>query len=229
MQGRLDVMTDTSIRDYYDERYTSEGGDTFPHDPSRYRAWFGSLLAAPQSVSRMLDFGCGAGYVCSLFAELGYDVTGVEISRAALEIARRREPRATFIEAPAGGALPFDDASFDVIVCLGVLEHIPEPPPVVAALRRVARKDATAVWVVPNARSPFFWFGHGTGQIEEHPRSLDGWRELLASGGWVIVDVRRDPGPIDRPIAGWKRLGQGILNRLPKAFTYQFVLETQAR
>jgi SAM-dependent methyltransferase len=217
----------TVIRDYYDERYATEGGDTFPPDPSRYRAWFGSLLGAATPGSTVLDYGCGAGYVCSLFAELGYDVTGLDISPTALEIAHRREPRVTFVEATADGTLPFADDTFDVIASLGVLEHIPEPAPVVAELRRVAREGARGVWVVPNARSPFFWFGHGTGQVEEHPRSLDGWRELLASGGWVIVDVRRDPGPIDRPIAGWKRLGQGVLNRLPMAFTYQFVIETR--
>jgi len=221
-------MTEPSIRAYYDERYTTEGGDSFPPDPSRYRAWFGSLLGGSRSGAAMLDYGCGAGYVCSLFVELGFEVTGVDISSAALEIARRREPRATFVEATADGALPFANASFDVIACLGVLEHVPEPAPTVTELRRVARESATAVWVLPNARSPFFWFGHGTGQVEEHPRSLDGWRDLLTAGGWTIEEVRRDPGPIDRPIAGWKRLAQGVLNRLPLGLTYQFVIETRA-
>ena len=108
-----------------------------------------------------------------------------------------------------------------------MLEHVPDAATVVAELRRVACEDARAVWVVPNARSPFFWFGHGTGQVEEHPRPLDGWRELLAGDDWIIEDIRRDPGPIDRPIAGWKRLAQGILNRLPMAMTYQFVIATQ--
>lgn len=221
-------MQPSSIRDYYDQRYTAEGGETFPPDPSRYRAWLGPLLGASPPGAAMLDYGCGAGYVCSLFAEFGYDVTGVDISPAALEIARQREPRATFVEPTADGALPFAGAGFDVIACLGVLEHIPDPAPAVAELRRVAREHAKAVWVVPNARSPFFWFGHGTGQVEEHPSTLDGWRELLAGGGWIVEDVRRDPGPIDRSLAGWKRFGQGILNRLPLGLTYQFVIRTSA-
>ena len=197
-------------------------------DPARYAAWFGSLLTTPRPGDRMLDYGCGVGYVCSLFSGLGYDVTGVDISPRALEIGRRREPNVMFLEAESDGSLLFDDGHFAVIACLGVLEHVPEPEPVVQELRRVAAADATAVWVVPNARSPFFWFGHGTGQIEEHPRTLDGWRELLAENGWAIEDVRRDPGPIDRPVAAWKRLAQAFLNRLPLGLTYQFVIETRA-
>ena len=221
-------MGAADIRRYYDERYGLEGAATFPPDPSRYRAWLGPLLRLAAVPGAMLDYGCGAGYVCSLFAELGYEVTGVDISSAALSIARGREPDATFVEAGADGSLPFADASFDVIACLGVLEHIPEPAPVVAELLRVARDDATALWVVPNSRSPFFWFGHSTGQVEEHPRSLEGWRELLTANGWTIESVRRDPGPLDRSVAAWKRVGQAVLNRLPLGLTYQFVIESRA-
>lgn len=216
------------MRTYYDDRYTEEGTGAFPADPSRYRAWFGSLLGTAQrGAATLLDYGCGVGYVCSLFADQGWDTTGIDISPTALEFAREREPRATFLEARTDGSLPLPDARFDLIACLGTLEHIPDPLPVVRELRRVARDDATAIWVVPNARSPFFWFGHGTGQVEEHPRSLDGWRELLTEGGWSIESVRRDPGPIDRPIAGWKRAAQAVLNRLPLGLTYQFVISTR--
>lgn len=220
-------MTSADIRGYYEDRYEMEGTGAFPDDPSRQRAWIGSLLEGKRPGAAMLDYGCGVGYVCSLFAGQGYHATGIDISASALEIARRREPRATFLEVPSDGILPFDDDQFEVITCLGVLEHVPDPDPVVRELRRVARAAAVAVWVVPNARSPFFWFGRGTGQVEEHPRTLDGWRELLIEGGWTIESVRRDPGPIDRPIAGWKRAAQAVLNRLPLGLSYQFVIETR--
>lgn len=220
-------MTDTRISRYYDDRYEAEGFESFPADPSRYRAWFGPLLGPSRPGATMLDYGCGVGYVCSLFADEGWETTGVDISTAALEIAREREPRASFLEARDDGSLPFPDTRFDLIACLGTLEHIPDPEPVVRELRRVARNDGTAVWVVPNARSPFFWFGRGTGQVEEHPRTLDGWRTLLVDGGWSIESVRRDPGPIDRSVAIWKRVGQAVLNRLPLGLTYQFVIEAR--
>lgn len=220
-------MSDSNIRSYYDERYAAEWHDAFPADPARYGRWFGPLLSHARPGAQMLDYGCGVGYVCSEFIELGYDAVGVDISSTALEIARHREPRATFREPEDEARLPFSDASFDVIAGLGVLEHIPDPQPIIRELRRVARADAVGIWVVPNARSPFFWFGHGTEQLEEHPRALRTWRELLVSGGWTITDVRRDPGPLDRPVARWKKWAQAMLNHLPLQLTYQFVIETR--
>lgn len=220
-------MDQSRIRDYYDERYSTQSEGAFPPDPSRYREWFDSL---ERDAARgcFLDYGCGVGYVCSRFAARGWQVTGVDISTAALDVARRREPQATFLEITPGSSLPLQPETFDVVTCLGVLEHIPEPAPVVADLRRVAKPGARSVWVVPNARSPYFWFGHGTGQIEEHPRTLGQWRALLAGGGWEVEAVRRDPGPVDRPVAGWKRVAQALLNRLPLGLTYQFVIEARA-
>jgi 2-polyprenyl-3-methyl-5-hydroxy-6-metoxy-1,4-benzoquinol methylase len=220
-------MTDTAIREYYESRYGSEWEEAFPADPSRYRAWFGSRLEGHRPGSPMLDYGCGVGYVCSEFADRGYEVTGVDIAATALNIARQREPRGVFREPESDGSLPFADRRFDVIACLGVLEHITDPRPIICELRRVARADAVGIWVVPNVRSPFFWFGHGTEQVEEHPRTLNAWRELLVSGGWTVTDVRRDPGPLDRPVARWKKWVQAVLNRLPLQLTYQFVIETR--
>lgn len=220
-------MDQSRIRDYYDERYSTESGEAFPPDPSRYREWFDSLERR-DAPGRFLDYGCGVGYVCSRFVARGWQVTGVDISAAALEVARRREPDATFLETTPGNSLPLEPETFDVVTCLGVLEHIPDPAPVVADLRRVAKPGAQSVWVVPNARSPYFWFGHGTGQVEEHPRTLGEWRDLLTAGGWEIEGVRRDPGPIDRPVAAWKRVLQTMLNKLPLGLTYQFVIEARA-
>lgn len=218
----------SEIKNYYEHFYSERRDDAFPADEARYRAWFGPLLQEQRPGAGMLDVGCGPAFVCSLFSRLGYAVAGVDISREAIACARRREPAGDFKEAAASGELPFPDHNFDLVTCLGVLEHIPHPEITVREMRRVCRPDGRGVWVVPNARSPYFWFGGGTGQIEEHPRPLAGWKSLLEQNGWQIERVFRDPGPVDSPVCGiggrLKRLALKLMNGFPISFTYQFVI-----
>ncbi|MGH8022052.1 MAG: class I SAM-dependent methyltransferase [Limisphaerales bacterium] len=223
-------MTDKyrEIKDYYEHFYSKWREDAFPVDEARYQAWFGQLLQERRPGAKLLDVGCGAGHVCSLFSRLGYSVAGVDISGEAIASARQREPAGDFKEATESGELPFPDNTYRLVTCLGVLEHILHPEITVREMRRVCRPDGRGVWVVPNAGSPYFWLDGGTGQIEENPRSLAGWRLLLKDNGWEIERVLRDPGPLNRPACGaparFKRLALKILNRVPLRFTYQFVI-----
>jgi 2-polyprenyl-3-methyl-5-hydroxy-6-metoxy-1,4-benzoquinol methylase len=225
-------MKHSEIKNYYDRSYADLQTETFPADAARYRAWFGALLEERRPGARLLDVGCGLGYVCSLFSRLGYTVAGVDISREAIARARRGEPTGVFEEAKESGELPFPDQTYDLVTCLGVLEHIPHPEITVREMRRVCRPTGCGIWVVPNARSPYFWFGGGTGQIEENPRTLAGWKSLLEQNGWQIERVFRDPGPIDPPAQGMnarlKRFALKFMNCLPLSLTYQFVIYAQS-
>ncbi|MGH7951489.1 MAG: class I SAM-dependent methyltransferase [Limisphaerales bacterium] len=218
----------SEIKNYYEHFYSQLREDAFPADMARYRAWFGQLLQERRPGAGMLDLGCGSGYVCSLFSRLGYAVAGVDISREAIARARRHEPGGDFKEATESGELPFPDHDYDLVTCLGVLEHIPHPEITVREMRRVCRANGRGIWVVPNASSPYFWFGGGTGQIEENPRPLAGWKSLLEQNGWQIERAFRDPGPLDSPAHGrcahLKRCALKIMNRLPLSLTYQFVI-----
>lgn len=64
-------MNRTDICSYYERRYGPEGMSALPDDPSRHRAWIGSLLERARPGAVMLEYGCGVGYVCSLFVDLG--------------------------------------------------------------------------------------------------------------------------------------------------------------
>ena len=113
----------------------------------------------------------------------------------------------------------------------GRLEHIPHPETTLREMQRVCRLAGRGVWTASNARSPYFWGGGGTGQIEETPRTLPEWRALLEANGWRIESVGWDPGPLDSPARGidsrLKRLGSRMFNHLSLTLTYQFVIHAR--
>ncbi|MCC5885805.1 MAG: class I SAM-dependent methyltransferase [Gammaproteobacteria bacterium] len=110
---------------------------------------------------RVLDVGCGEGrHTLSAWLRAPVHAVGVDLSRKDLATARSRQaefpPPAepghslTFIEASALD-LPFADASFDVVICSEVLEHVFDHRGVIRELRRVLRPGGTLVASVPRA------------------------------------------------------------------------------
>ena len=173
-------------------------GDSLDADPRviRFYAWLFDLLQAEQN-SCLLDVACGQGAFLAFAAERGLPVTGVDVSTVAVEAARARVPIATVLVSD-GESLPFDDATFDRVTCIGSLEHFPDPGAGVAEMARVLRPGGMAVVFVPNL---FFlghvWFGlrHGTQPSEggqafsEVFLSSQGWKDLLTEAGLEVRGV----------------------------------------
>ena len=95
---------------------------------------------------RLLDVACGSGQLALMAAKDGIEVTGVDIAATLVERARARAQaeglRARFEEADAE-ALPFDDASFDVVTSLIGAMFAPRPEFVVKELLRVCVPGGT--------------------------------------------------------------------------------------
>jgi 2-polyprenyl-6-hydroxyphenyl methylase/3-demethylubiquinone-9 3-methyltransferase len=87
--------------------------------------------------ARVLDVGCGGGLLSEALAQRGATVLGVDLAQASLDVARAHaaergvaiEYRCVDVEALASER----PASFEVVTCLEMLEHVPEPRRVVAA------------------------------------------------------------------------------------------------
>src|SRR5437773_4780853 len=72
---------------------------------------------------RVLDLGCGGGWMTRTLVHMGYDVVGVDVSRGILSAASKSaETRGRLLRAD-GHNLPFRQGSFDAIVCVGALHH----------------------------------------------------------------------------------------------------------
>ena len=89
---------------------------------------------------RVVDVGCGGGYMTERLAAAGGTVIGVDVAAGALEAAAARlaaRGLTADLQQASGAALPVADSSIDVAVCTDVLVHVPDPVPVIHELGRV--------------------------------------------------------------------------------------------
>jgi SAM-dependent methyltransferase len=94
-------------------------------DDGQYAPWLADLRRRLPTPAAVLDLGCGCGVpVARSLADAGHHVTGVDISDVQVERARRLVPTGTFLRADAT-RLDLPAASFDAVVCLYALIHMP--------------------------------------------------------------------------------------------------------
>jgi ubiquinone/menaquinone biosynthesis C-methylase UbiE len=105
----------------------------------------------------ILDVGCGDGRLAAELVAAGAQVTGVDPNSSALDRARELVPAATFVCAGAE-ALPFRSASFDAVVIVNALHHVPPELMDLALFEasRVVRSAGTMVVIEPLAEGSFF-------------------------------------------------------------------------
>lgn len=91
---------------------------------------------------RVLDVGCGNGYVLAQYARHGAEVHGVDLTATAVGLSRRRFELAGLkgqFQSTDGNSLPFPDDFFDIACSMGVLHHIEDPRPMLAEMHRVLK------------------------------------------------------------------------------------------
>lgn len=121
----------------------------------------------PANGHSVLDVGCGAGYFLYLIREKyrakGFvpALTGVDISTFQLSYMTRRMHKEGISDAVAvhgnGEYLPFADASFDVVTCSEVIEHIRNPERALAEMRRVLKPTGRLLLSTPSMTAQKGW------------------------------------------------------------------------
>ena len=94
------------------------------------------------SEKRLLDVGCGGGYLCEEFAKIGFDVTGIDPSLNTLSAARAHAAQSSLCidyEEGRAEAIPFGDSSFDYVSCCDVLEHVDDLNKAISEIARVLK------------------------------------------------------------------------------------------
>jgi 2-polyprenyl-6-hydroxyphenyl methylase/3-demethylubiquinone-9 3-methyltransferase len=117
---------------------------------------------APLAGKKVLDVGCGGGILSEALAALGAEVTGIDAGAAPLAVARLHSRKSgleldyristaeQFSEEKAGG--------FDVVTCLELLEHVPDPASIVAACARLLKLGGDVFFATLNRNLKSFFF-----------------------------------------------------------------------
>lgn len=236
-------MTTEQVRRYWNERIhdlemTTQpvGSREFFADLDEYR--FDKLRYLPELVDfagfagrRLLEVGCGIGTDLARFARGGAVVTGLDLSETAIDLARRNFASLGVsgdLRVADGEALPFPDASFDVVYGHGVLQYAVRPERIIAEAHRVLAPGGQGIFMVYNRVS---WL-NGLSKVmkvalehEDAPvlrkYTIAEFRALLAPFAEVRIVPERFPVK-SRLHGGWKgtafnTLFVGTFNALPRA------------
>jgi SAM-dependent methyltransferase len=139
----------------------------------------GIPLPGPRQ-TRVLDAGCGSGRTLDDLTAYGA-VSGMELNLAGVAAARRRghEVRQGRVE-----AIPYEDASFDLVTCLDVIEHTDDDVAALGDLRRVTRPGGRLVVSVP--AHPRLWSRHDVVNGHRRRYTRPALTEAASAAGWRV-------------------------------------------
>jgi 2-polyprenyl-6-hydroxyphenyl methylase/3-demethylubiquinone-9 3-methyltransferase len=111
---------------------------------------------------KILDVGCGGGILCESMALEGATVTGIDMAEAGLEVAKLHLLESgldvEYKKIPAEELAKTDSGQFDVVTCLEMLEHVPDPSSIVNACSKLINSDGKIFFSTINRNPKSYLF-----------------------------------------------------------------------
>jgi 2-polyprenyl-6-hydroxyphenyl methylase/3-demethylubiquinone-9 3-methyltransferase len=187
-------------------RWWDPNGEMAPlHVINPVRARYIETAAGTLKGKAAVDIGCGGGLLSEALAARGARVTGIDLAEDVLDAARAHlkvsKLKVDYRAAPAEILAEEKPGAFDLVTCLEMLEHVPDPAAIVAACAKLARPGAPVVFSTIN-RNPKAWalaivaaeyvlnlLPRGTHDYAKliRPSELDRWAR---AAGLEVVEIR---------------------------------------
>ena len=158
------------VKDYWNNNPVAAAAVPYALGSSEYFEYYNELREQNESIEfsyrlheyekfkgkKVLDVGCGNGYVLSKFAQEGAEVFGVDITEAAIDLCEKRFSYLNLtgqFKVANAESLPFEEHSFDCVTSMGVLHHTPNTTLAVAEIHRVLKPGGRFIIMLYNRDS----------------------------------------------------------------------------
>jgi 2-polyprenyl-6-hydroxyphenyl methylase/3-demethylubiquinone-9 3-methyltransferase len=171
---------------------------------------------------QVLDVGCGGGILSESMAALGAHVTGIDMGKAALQVARlhllESGLEVNYERIPVERLAEERPEAFDVVTCMEMLEHVPDPASIIESCARLVKPDGHVFFATLNRNPKSFLFAiigaeyllrllpKGTHDFAKfiRPSELDGW---IREAGLTSLDMK---GLSYNPLTQTYKLGEDV-------------------
>lgn len=211
------------IRDFYE---LHPHGGRMSVDELRERTAAIRGVLGQRSAGHLLDLGCGIGVLSPILEGASKNYYGVDVSRAALDLARQRIRGGVL--AASAEAVPIRDGVVEIVVCSEVIEHIPDVSLALAEIGRVLVPNGRLILTTPNLWSPRVFLRwvycsltgkSQTDQIYDRPVSQKHLLHSMRRADLVCVSIRsyfyqkkRSPRGVIKAVfeIGWMLMLRGL-------------------
>lgn len=140
---------------------------------------------------RILDFGCGAGWLSKVLSSNGYKVVGIDATPYLIKKAAMLPLAGSHFAVGDCMNLPFRDKTFDLIIGVAILHHL-DVGKALAECRRVTGDGAVTLFLEPNKLNPISALGGKISPHTERESHLTSWglRRSLIKQGWTVKKVQ---------------------------------------
>jgi 2-polyprenyl-6-hydroxyphenyl methylase/3-demethylubiquinone-9 3-methyltransferase len=161
---------------------------------------------APLNGKTVLDVGCGGGILTESMAALGARVTGIDMGTAPLAVAKLHLKESghqiEYLQTTAEALVQERRGAFDVVTCLEMLEHVPDPAAVVRACAELVRPGGTVFFSTINRNPKSFLFAIVGAEyvLNLLPRGTHEYRKFIKPS--ELDDWAREAGLMMREFTG---------------------------